>query len=246
MIAQGDTLAAFTRHRVFSSDEAREIRDRLHGLRDHWVPRSNSHNPPLFYTLGRSSALDADEEEHAQARYYDLIPASNALLRSHFSDVLSRVQNQIQEIVQEPVWLYDQLAHPGFIILFGEALSKDLSPPHFDMQYRTLRWHGPYDEWNAISFTLPIAVPRRGAALETWNIGGEEYWLASQSTGISLEEYIGDRAPMLESYSIGEMLVHHGVYLHRIARIDETFSDDERITLQGFAARIDGNWFMHF
>jgi hypothetical protein len=246
MIAADTLERPFTRHRLYGEEEARQIRDRLHELRPLWIPRSTSHNPPLFYTFGRSAALDAFEEKDAQADYYDLLPATNAALREHFGDVLGRVQDCLQEIVGEPVWLYDRLAHPGFILLFGEALGKDLSPPHFDMQYKSLRWHAPCDDWTAISFTLPVAVPRRGAALETWPITGEEYWLASQATGIALDDYIGGRAPQLEEYRVGEMLVHHGVFLHRIARIPETFADDERITLQGFAARIDGNWFMHF
>jgi hypothetical protein len=245
MIRSSTAERPFTRHLLYDANEAREIRDRLHELRPLWVPRSTSHNPPLFYTFGRTAALDAFEEKDAQADYYDLLPASNAALRDHFGDVLARVQNCLQEIVEEPVWLYERLAHPGFLLLFGEALGKKLSPPHFDMQYRSLRWHGRCDDWNAVSFTLPVAVPRRGAALETWEISGEEYWNASQATGIALEDYIGDRSPRVERYRLGEMLVHHGVYLHRIARIEETFPDDERITLQGFAARIDGNWFMH-
>ncbi|HZG08672.1 MAG TPA: hypothetical protein VEZ70_06820 [Allosphingosinicella sp.] len=245
-IAATATAAQFSRHRLYSPDEAAEIRQRLHELRHEWTPRSTSHNPPLFYTLGRSAALDASEEQDAQAEYYGKLPASNAVLREHFGDVLSRVQNCLEGIVGEPVWLYDRLAHPGFLLLFGEALGKKLSPPHFDMQYRTLRWHRPCDDWNAISFTLPVAIPRGGAALHTWDIGGKEYWDASQATGIALDDYIGGREPQVQHYEVGEVLVHHGVYLHRIAPIPETLPSDERLTLQGFAARIDGNWFMHF
>ena len=47
-------------------------------------------------------------------------------------------------------------------------------------------------------------------------------------------------------YALGELFVHDGDHLHRIAADHPMASGERRLTLQGHGARLDGRWWLYW
>ncbi|MFF4360255.1 hypothetical protein [Streptomyces sp. NPDC001604] len=120
----------------------------------------------------------------------------------------------------------------------GEGIATAPRPSHhFDQQHRALRRPFPVASTEpAISFTLPVALPRRGDALEVRELTRKEM-LRMDRLGWILDRIDRTRPARRYEYQVGRMAVQLTPVLHRIAAIPERHPGDRRNTLQGHGIR---------
>jgi hypothetical protein len=183
-------------------------------------------------------------------RYSEILVDTNPVLREHFHWLYSRLLYKLSMYLQAVVRTADELALPGFHV--WEGLNVPTSPLsiHFDLQYMSIPWPDARraDRSRPLSFTLPIALPRGGGGLNSWDLSYEAQSASSQATGrfMSPDEMTRDRPRTFHSYTQGVLTLHSGHTLHQIAAIDRAYPDDERITLQGHALHCDGAWTIYW
>lgn len=209
--------------------------------RDRWVRRGDAE----FYTFGAASYLDDD------ARYAAGVAELNPLLRSRFAPLYAHLLDQLAIALGGPVELAEAKAVPGFHIWGVPGIpTSACASLHFDLQYQKLRWPDAAREAavRAVSFTLPLQLPRRGAGLSVWDLTYEQVqaFFARTGFGGTLEDLLPLVAGRVEPYHRGELVVHSGHVLHRIAPISEVEPDDLRITLQGHGLWFDGRWQLYW
>jgi hypothetical protein len=207
------------------------------GLRPRWVQRGAGE----FYTLGAASYLD--EGLAYQARTTEF----NDLLLTRFAPLYSHLVDRVGAALGAPVALAEGKAVPGFHIWGVPGIpTGPQASLHFDLQYMKLRWPGESTDAArlSISFTLPLRLPRLGAGLSLWDATYERvqaFYAQSGYTG-TLEDLLPLFAERAEPYVRGELIVHSGHQLHRIAPVPEVDADDLRITLQGHGRLTGGVW----
>lgn len=240
-------------YRLLSSLECAEVMDRIYLAREHWIRREEG-----FYTLGVASYLDVHMSQDPAKTYYSILDESNALLLAHFGDVLEPVRATIEDVVELPVRYAENLALPGFHIFLETALhwlGKSPSSPHVDRQYRTLGFPEYLSPERALSVTLPIRLPVAGGGLTTWpvtrvraNDAATHFPSIDRTIGDSewLDAVVATTRSKHDRYAVGELVIHSGEILHRISPIRSVSPGDERVTLQGHAARRDGEWVLYW
>jgi len=75
-------------------------------------------------------------------------------------------------------------------------------------------------ENDPISFTATVRLPKDGGGLQ-YKEGDEEFYLA---------------------YKVGEIVVHDGSIMHKIAPFKAFHEDDQRVTMQGHGVKIDDQY----
>jgi hypothetical protein len=228
--------------KLLSAAEARDVRARVHALRQQW--RRRREEAP-FYTLGVAGYIDAARDGFAA--YCAAARDSNALLAEHFGDLYARLAAAIGEHLSEPVAYHDGFALPGFhIFLADPQFATPSASLHFDRQYEHLDWSGldAADFDRQLSYTLSIALPARGAGLLVWRVNDLE--LRGLPEENRKEVMRQNRRPVLHPYRVGGLAVHSGHQLHQIAPMKDMAPDDERITLQGHALPAGGRWVLYW
>src|SRR5262249_27555082 len=121
---------------------------------------------------------------------------------------------------------------------------------HFDLQYLSIPWSdvARADRSRPLSFTLPIALPRGGGGLNSWDLSYEAHAARCQATRAAVpgEEMAQSRTRTFHAYTPGVLTLHSGHTLHQIAAVEEAHPDDERITLQGHGLCCDGAWTIYW
>lgn len=224
---------------VLAEDECGLVARELRSLRSRWCGR----RPGLpFYTLGAAAYLDA---RAGTAAYADRIATDDPLLREHFGWVHERVRDVLSAHLGAPVRVAPEHAAPGFHLYLSHPLfERPIAEVHFDRQQHRLDWgETDVDFERPISFTLPIALPRNGGGLHTWDVSYAD--MAPLDRNGRRERFRAARRGY-EPYRLGEMVVHSGHLLHQAAPGVQLADGDERFTMQGHALRRDGTWELYW
>ncbi len=176
---------------VLSSEECELARQAVHALRSSWITRGSADYP--FYTVGAASYIDAVPGTKPP-RYSEILVETNPVLREHFDWLYARVMNKLSVHLQALVRTADELALPGFHVWQGLSVPTSSLSIHFDLQYLSVPWPdvARSDHSRPLSFTLPIAMPRGGGGLNTWDLSFEEQ--AAQLQARQVRARRGDRA----------------------------------------------------
>jgi hypothetical protein len=215
---------------------------KLHEHEARWTPRA----PGLkFYTLGAASYLD--EVSHYLVRAKELNPWLDLI----FAELYSALARELTLVLGGKVAFAQDFARPGFHIWQVPGIpTSDEASLHFDLQYRRLPWPERAEPGfsRPISFTLPLRLPAQGSGLALWNVTAEGVNAFCRHTGQNME--LDALTHLLERhnqrYSVGELVVHSGHQLHRIAPTPELTAGDERITLQGHGIYYDDTWHLYW
>lgn len=227
---------------ILSAEECARARNTVHALRSRWITRGSPEHP--FHTVGAASYIDATS--HAPApRYSEILVETNPVLREHFRWLYARVMYALSIYLQAEVRTADDLALPGFHVWEGLNVPTSSLSIHFDLQYLAIPWPGVAraDRTRPLSFTLPVALPKAGGGLNSWDLRYE-----AQATGriATPDEMTRSRTRTFHPYAEGAMTLHSGHTLHQIAAVERAEPDDERITLQGHGLYCDGAWTIYW
>ncbi|MGW2426200.1 hypothetical protein ACWC0C_44590 [Streptomyces sp. NPDC001709] len=227
---------------VLDEQRCGEVSDRLEELRPYWLTRGVGCS-----TLGLATYLDVLASEDPEETYFGRITRHNHLLREHFGDLLDQVADVLAGLLRMPTRYDERVALPGFHVFEGEGIAVAPRPSqHFDLQHRALPWPFPLAPVEqAMSFTLPLALPRRGGALDVWDIT-EADMLRLERLGQTFEAIDRARPGRRHEYRVGRMAVQLTPILHRIAAVPERHPEDRRITLQGHGIRDADGWVLYW
>ena len=187
--------------------DTQDIADKVHKLRPYWIQRLEV----PFYTLGRCAYLDGKTSEYANE-----IKETNPILYSEFKDLYGSVGGYLANLLNEPIYLDENLAFPSFHIAE--------SHPYFTIEGG--KWHQDYPhttlglgDKDPLTFTVAIQLPSDGAGLDYIDLDGEQHYLEYVERGI---------------------VIHDGSIEHRISPAKSYKPNEYRITLQGHLIRVDG------
>lgn len=176
----------------------------IFSLSEHWVSRSTEFP---FYTLGRCAYLDGRSLEYNYDR-----ENMNEILHNKFKELYQSIINNLQDKLEEDIYLADDLRYPGFHIFPS------------DKKFLTVagNWHTDYPNetlglgnQDISTITIPIMIPESGAGID----------------------YIIDTLPHHIAYTEKEMIWHKGDIVHRISSFKEYKPNEYRITMQGHLVR---------
>jgi hypothetical protein len=221
---------------VLTDAEARAAATRVAALRGNWRQRNDT---GLYYTIGvvsQEDARDSVEDYCLQAE------PSNGILKDHFSEVLESIRRALESFKREKVRLHSRYGLPGVMIYLSPAKPAIVvgNRPHIDLQHRLLDWGAGFDpvSENLVSFTLPLALPRKGAGLRTW-----PQFRGARSKDSPL---VSTNASFL-NYEVGMMLCHDGLTPHHgVGMRTDGREEEVRITIQGFGVRVSGEWLLYW
>jgi hypothetical protein len=231
---------------LLNEAECDQVHRQLHEVREHWTPRGPL--PLPYFTMGASGYLDP------APRYNELALQKNPVLDGQFAWLYERLLDFFRERLEGPVAYDERVALPGFHIwrapnIFCDERPNNLAPAHFDLQYMEVwNWTSKVDLGETLSFTLPIRLPRRGGGLNVWALSYQRYlsiYIAAGG-GFKPDDLRHLEAPTFHQYAPGQLVVHDGHVMHQVAAVDAVFAEDERITLQGHAAQVDGVWKLYW
>lgn len=232
---------------ILNPAECARARNAVHALRSHWITRGSPEHP--FHTVGAASYIDATSRT-PPPRYAEILVETNPVLRDHFRWLYARVMYALSIYLQAEVRTADELALPGFHVWEGLNVPTSSLSIHFDLQYLSIPWPGVQraDRTRPLSFTLPIALPKAGGGLNSWDLSYEAQAMSFQTTKriATFDEMTRNRPPTFHPYAEGVMTLHSGHTLHQIAAVERAEPDDERITLQGHGLYCDGAWTIYW
>ncbi len=219
---------------LFSETECEEIRKKVHELRHLWIKR---HPGVPFYTLGAASYLDG----FFLPKYVDLAQKFNNTLKEEFGWVHNKLFEALEIQLRGPVFYAESFAVPGFHVLLSHpGFGMNFASFHFDLQYDFLyRNHNGADLSRPFSFTLAIALPTAGASMTLCDLRHSE---VKDLPRAEVMQISAKRKQSIVSYKVGTMVVHSGHHFHKLSPMLHMQPTDERITLQGHAICLDGNW----
>ena len=148
--------------------------------------------------------------------YFDGADKLNPVLMKTFRPLYKRVTNVIGNELGEKIFFKFDLALPAFHIFPSDKKLLSVSGNwHIDNPHTTLE----LGEMDTSAFTLPVMLPTGGGGMEF----EDGYY----------------------PYTVGEMVIHDGKQLHRIASYKKYKHGEHRITFQGHIVRDDkGNLIM--
>jgi hypothetical protein len=212
----------------------------VHSLKESWIHR---HAFAPYYTLGSASYLDARVKNH---NYYDLAKVYNLTLKENLNWFYQKIVKALELHLQAKVSLTKTSALPGFHIYLGFKLFElPVASIHCDLQYNLVKWEKPEqtDFNNPISFTLPIALPKKGGGLNLWDITYQDTLKANKQ---ELKELAKSKQKTFYPYQLGEMIVHSGLTVHQAIVGKDLKQGEDRITLQGHALFSQGSWQLYW
>jgi hypothetical protein len=224
---------------ILSPAECTEVVSRIHQLKRNWIRREMM---APFYTLGAASYMDAVED--AEQNYYAVAKTTNEILWKHFQQLYHSVVRSLTASFDSSVSFMDRFALPGFHIFQGhQFFTKEIMSVHFDLQYELLEWERVIENYNPISFTLPLVLPQEGAGLWLWDLMYDEVKGKSQ---VEKDQLIASRNKRYHAYKTGTMLIHSGQELHQIAAMRSFQPHEERVTFQGHGLSVEGVWYIYW
>jgi len=224
------------RRTILDPSECAAVADDVLALRTHWIRRMPGAE---FYTLGAASYLD--EQPQYRARANEL----NPLLRTHFTPLHAVLASALADVLASPIELAPDKAVPGFHVWGVPGIpTEPVASLHFDLQYERLAWPDDADLSQTLSFTLPVRLPRRGGGLTMWDTTKPriDAFFRKCPFPAVLQDFTILMPEHFEPYTCGELVVHSGLELHRIAPIASVEPDDLRITMQGHGVRVGTRW----
>ncbi|MEV7523549.1 hypothetical protein [Streptomyces sp. NPDC091371] len=230
---------------VLTEAESDALRETVHGLREHWIPRGAE--PASFFTLGTPSYLDLAENPDV-GDYQKRADTSRPLLWEAFGGLYERLADLLEGHLGAPVHYPGHLAMPGFHVWLSAAVfTKPKAPVHFDMQYRAFSWPPGTDLTRLVSFTLPVRLPAAGGGLNVWDADYEDFRRAAGKGWIeSAADLKRFHTKHYVPYTPGQMVIHSGHTLHQVAPSSRVEPDDERLTLQGHGVWSAGRWLLYW
>ena len=216
-------------------------------MQEHWLPRGRSDR--LFCTLGAASYLDCGEYKDPKDTYQQKAARLNPLLEENFDWLYQRVQQRLETLLNAPVSYKQDAALPGFHLWLSEAIpTRDLVSMHCDLQYQHLSWpdSAPLDFSKTLSFTLPIQLPKTGGGLDLADFNHLEFLQMLPTHKIDWQLIPRFRNRHIHPYQIGQLVMHSGYTMHRVAPTSRAMPDDKRVTLQGHAVLVDGGWQLYW
>lgn len=250
-VEAANPAAAYPAAALLDADECRALVARIDALREHWTERSAGR----FYTLGTVAYLDAPDAASARAygadyhepdQYYRSLQRTNPVLAAHFSELHQRLAACLAELLGAPTAYAPDLALPGFHIFLD---SPDFAVqanhvPHYDQQYRHLRWPNPeaIDFRRSLSYTMALELPAAGGGLKLWRL---DYYEMIQLPKEEAKARIRGQSYDVVAYHPGRLVCHTGNELHQILPW-RAAPGERRITLQGHGLLIDGVWQLYW
>lgn len=219
-----------------------DVSERLESLHPHWLTRGTG-----YFTLGLATYLDVAASDNPQETYFGRLARSNHILRDHFGDLQDRVADVLAVLLDMPTRYDERVALPGFHVFEDGGIAVDPRPSqHFDLQHRSMPWPfriAPVEQ--SVSFTLPIALPHCGGAMDVWDVT-EADMLRLERTGETSGTIGATQAVRRHEYRVGRMAVQLTPILHRIAAVPARHPGDRRITLQGHGIRDVDGWVLYW
>lgn len=164
-----------------------------------------------FYTLGRCAYLDGKTKA-----YKDNLKEENNILVEKFSGLYTYILDVLNDAFGENVYLSKDLRVPGFHIF----------PSDKNNLGKAGKWHEDYphlilglDPIDTFAFTMAIKLPKSGGGMDFIDPFHQQRHLA---------------------YNKGDLVIHTGEEIHRIAGMKKYVKGEYRITLQGHVVRKDG------
>lgn len=234
-------------HEILTIEECEKVYQGIADLREDWLPRGRADR--LFCTLGAASYLDCGEYDDPQDSYWQKAERYNPLLWKNFGWLYARVRHYLESILNAPVSYREDAALPGFHIWLGYAIpTRSLVSLHCDLQYQHLEWNSEsaIDFSKTLSFTLPIQLPESGGGLDLSDFNHLEFLSISQYNRIDWNLIPRFRSSHYHAYQIGQLMIHSGYTLHRVAPTSAAKNTDKRVTLQGHGVFVDGTWQLYW
>ena len=226
---------------LLDADECAQAVEQLQGLERHWTHR---HDYLPSYTLGAAAYLDVPR--HGIATYTVRAVRMNKFLRRDFGWLHQRTAEALADHLGEPVGLTRRFATPGFHIFRHHPNLGELKARlHFDLQAERLDFDASatHDPACRLSFTTAVALPEDGAGLYIWPLTHEQ---TRELNDADFDTQVRAVEPEYQGYTLGELFVHDGSHLHSIASDRKMVSGESRVTYQGHAIRVDGEWQLYW
>ena len=239
--AAGGVTGAVTRVPLLGDAASDSVVAEVRAQRGRWVRRGTAE----FYTLGAASYLDDGATYEARAAEL------NHVLLTRFAPLYAHLLDCVAAALGAPAVLAEGKAVPGFHIWGVPGIPTGPNASlHFDLQYEKLRWPDAAagTAASSMSFTLPLQLPRCGAGLSLWDTTYERVQAFYARTGFrgTLDDLLPLFVERVERYVRGELILHSGHQLHRIAPVAEVAPDDVRVTLQGHGRLMGGAWHLYW
>ena len=240
-------VSASASDQILTIDECASVYQEIAALWDHWLPRGETDS--LFCTLGAAIYLDCGEYYDSQDTYWQKATRYNPLLEEKFGWLYERIQRHLESALEAPVTYRDDAALPGFHVWLAHAIpTRSLVSLHCDLQYQHLKWESKssIDFSNTLSFTLPIQLPESGGGLDLSDCNHLEFLSIAQRNRMDWDLIPRFRNSQYHPYQVGQMVIHSGYTLHRIAPTSIAKNTDKRVTLQGHGVLVDGTWQLYW
>lgn len=211
------------------------------GYRQYWTPR---HDFLPSFTLGAAAYLDVPR--HGVPVYVVRSVRNNKLLRRDLAWLYARLTEAMAEQLDAPVEVTRRFGVPGFHIFEHHPQLASLEPRlHFDLQAFRLDFDpaAAADPARRLSFTVAVAMPEDGAGLYTWPVLHQD---VTDTSDAGLAAAAAATTPTYHPYVLGELFIHDGSHLHRIAADRSIRPKERRVTFQGHGIEVDGTWQLYW
>ena len=249
-------IEEFSKIQVLNEIEVKKWADKVHSLKDIWVPKKVTKDINIFI-LGTATYLDYNEDlsiegkKYIKNRYKYYNKKYREDLINTFQPLYDRVISALSinlNIQKEKIRLSKKLAPPGFHIIssnlfpnnkglmYGGKIHYDKTHLNHSEEYPKL----DNSSFNTLSFTLPIQLPKCKSGMYVWDYLPNKKMV---DLAINLDEenfkWV-DKNKKEVLYKVGEMVVHSGGRPHQLAKLDYSDENEWRITLQGHGILSDG------
>lgn len=231
---------------VLSQDQCQQVLQDVYELKSVWLPMlSNKIHGLPFYTLGAASYLAFSNGYAVPVDYYDMAKKINPQLRNKFDWLYSLLQKILEDVLKENVHYNEAIARPGFHIFQAHpACTQPIASIHCDRQFENINFGSDeIDTEQPISFTLSIELPACGAGLLLYDQHYTELLHKSQK---QLDEMYAGSTKTYHAYRKGDLVIHSGYRVHQIAPAKSIQPNDQRVTLQGHAIKVNSKWIVYW
>lgn len=199
-------------YKVFNEYECWNIARQVRTLKPFWIARGGGG----FDTLGASVYVD---DPHA---YPGIAANTNLILYNNFygAEIFKYFIETLTNIFQAEVITSPKYALPGFHIFTDKANAYEGGDVHTDSPFKRMVECPDFDR--VLSFTLPVEMPKHGAAMNYWDDGVNPQMVE----------------PKVLQYRLGCMYLHTGLAFHQIKKMADMSPGEARITLQGHGIRL--------
>jgi len=112
------------------------------------------------------------------------------------------------------------------------------------LQYKLLDWGDlKFKPEECISFTVYARIPSAGGGLYLWDFTVEDLAHLSEQ---ERQNKLAEETCEYRKFEQGQLVIHDGLHFHQIAAMEDVQEADERISLQGHAVLVDGNYTLYW